>query len=376
MPTWIWQSRHWPGISFDAAALAPALSAARRALGEVIGLARALGMEEARNVEAAIWTSESLATAAIEGEKLDLDSVRSSIARRLGLTDTTPSGQRAVEGLLDMMQDAVSRWQQPLTLKRLCAWQAALFPTGYSGLHRIATGRLRRGAEPMQIVSGRADKPKVHYVAPPAARLSSEMKKFLFWFNDESREMDGLARAGIAHLWFEIIHPFEDGNGRVGRAIVDLALAQDLEKHPRIVSLATELSARRADYYAQLREASLEGGDIARWITWFCNSICKACERSTAVMESSLVKARFWTAHSDKPLSAAQRKVINRLLDAGPRGFAGDLTTRKYASITGLSRATAYRDLAALERQGVLTAFGRGKATRYHIALDGWGPKR
>ena len=274
-----------------------------------------------------------------------------------------------------MMQDAASRWQKPLTLKRLCAWQAALFPTGYSGLQRIATGRLRRSAEPMQIVSGRIDRPKVHYVAPPAARLPAEMRKFLGWFND-SRAMDGLARAGIAHLWFEIIHPFDDGNGRVGRAIADLALAQQLGSHPRIVSLATELSARRADYYGQLRAASLEGADITRWLAWFCDSVHKACERSAAVMEASLAKARFWRAHSDKPLSAAQRKAVNRLLEAGPRGFAGDLTTRKYRSMTGLSRATAYRDLAALERQGVLVSFGRGKATRYHVALAGGEPAK
>lgn len=376
MPVWIWQSAQWPSFSFDAAALASALAAARRAQGEVIGLARALGMQEARNAEAAIWTSESLATAAIEGEKLDLDSVRSSIARRLGLTDTPPSGRRAVEGLLDMMQDAASCWRQPLTLRRLCAWQAALFPTGYSGLHRIATGRLRRSAEPMQIVSGRVDKPRVHYVAPPAARLPSEMRKFLGWFNGESRALDGLARAAIAHLWFEIIHPFEDGNGRVGRAIVDLALAQDLEFHLRIVGLSTELSATRADYYARLREASLEGADVTRWLTWFCTSIRNACERSAAVMESSLVKARFWNVHSGKPLSASQRKVVNRMLEAGPRGFEGDLTTRKYCSMTGRSRATAYRDLDALERQGILVSYGLGKATRYHIALDGWEPER
>ena len=382
MPTWSWQSRQWPDFSFDAAALAPALAAARRAQGEVIGLARALGMDEARNAEAEIWTAESLATAAIEGEQLDLDSVRSSVARRLGLTDSPASGHREassrsapVEGLLDMMQDAASRWRQPLTLKRLCAWQAALFPTGYSGLQRIATGRLRRSAEPMQIVSGRIDKPKVHYVAPPAERLPAEMKKFLGWFND-SRAMDGLARAGIAHLWFEIIHPFDDGNGRVGRAIVDLALAQDLKFHPRVVSLATELAARRADYYARLRDASLDGADITCWLAWFCNRFGKACERSAALMESSLAKARFWTAHSGKPLSAAQRKVVNRLLEAGPRGFAGHLSTRKYASMAGRSRATAYRDLAALERLGILASFGRGKATRYHIALDGWGPER
>jgi Fic family protein len=376
MPTWTWQSRRWPDFSFDVAALAPALAAARRAQGEVIGLARALGMDEARNAEAAIWASESVATAAIEGEKLDLASVRSSIARRMGLTDNPPSGQRAVEGLLDMMQDAASHWQQPLTLKRLCAWQAALFPTGYSGLQRIATGRLRRGTEPMQIVSGPIDKPKVHYVAPPAARLPAEVRTFLTWFNGESRTMDGLARAGIAHLWFEVIHPFEDGNGRVGRAIVDLALAQHLEGHPRIVGLATELSANRAGYYAQLREASLEGADITAWLTWFCDSLCKACGRSAAVMDASLFKARFWAANSGKPLSAAQRKVVNRLLEAGPRGFEGDLTTRKYCALTGLSRATAYRDLVALERQGVLAAFGQGKATRYHLALEGWGPVR
>ena len=375
MTTWIWQSRRWPDFSHDTAALAPVLAAARRAQGEVIGLARALGIEEARNAEAAIWSSESLATAAIEGENLDLEGVRSSVARRLGLVDGPASGQRAVEGLLDMMQDAALHWRRALTLKRLCAWQAALFPTGYSGLQRIVVGRLRRGAEPMQIVSGRIDRPKVHYVAPPAARLPAEMKLFLGWFNGERNTMDGIARAGVAHLWFEILHPFDDGNGRVGRAIVDLALAQHLQSHPRMVSLSTELSARRNEYYAQLHAASLEGASITRWLMWFCDCVHKACERSGAVMDASLVKARFWNAHSDKALSAAQRKVINRLLEAGPRGFVGGLTTRKYCSMTSVSRATAYRDLAALQRYGLLASSGRGKATRYHVALAGWGPQ-
>ncbi len=374
MTHWIWQSATWPDFRHDAQALAPALAAARRAQGEILGLLHALGGDHSRDVEARIWEAESLATTAIEGEHLDLASLRSSIARRLGIATTPQMPARMVDGLLDMQEDAATHWSKPLTLKRLCGWHAALFPNGYSGLHPVAPGKLRAAPEAMQIVSGPMHNPKVHYVAPPAQRLPAEVRCFLDWFNGESHAQDGLLRAGIAHLWFEIIHPFEDGNGRIGRAIVDLALAQDLQGHPRIYSLAAELAGARGRYYEELQLASRDGADIDRWLVWFCHTFVEASLRSKSVVLSALAKARFWAGHAGTPVTEAQAKVLNRLIDAGPRGFEGDLTTRKYVALTGLSRATAYRDLAALAAAGLLASYGQGKATRYHINLQGWGP--
>ncbi len=375
MSDWLWQSPTWPDFRHDAQALTPALAAARRAQGEILGLSQALGIAEARNAQAQIWVAESLATAAIEGEHLDLARVRSSIARRLGITIDRHAPARTVDdGLLDMMEDATTGWDKPLTLKRLCGWHAALFPSGFSGMHTVRAGKLRISPDAMQIVSGPVHKPRVHYVAPPAAVVPVELRRFLAWFNGAGRAQDGLVRAGIAHLWFEIIHPFDDGNGRIGRAIVDLALAQDLKAHPRVYSLAAELAANRARYYDELQMASQDGADIGRWLDWFCRTFALACARSTSVVMSALAKARFWAEHAGEPLSAVQVKVLNRLLDAGPRGFEGDLTTRKYVALTGLSRATAYRDLAALQAAGLLASHGQGKATRYFINLDGWGP--
>ncbi len=374
MADWIWESPAWPDFRHDAQALTSALAAARRAQGEILGLSQALGMRESRAVQARIWEGESLATAAIEGENLDIASLRSSIARRLGIADAPLAPARAVDGLLDMQEDASVRWNAPLTLKRLCGWHAALFPTGYSGLDKIRPGKLRTASEAMQIVSGPLHNPRVHYVAPPALRVPAEVRRFLDWFNGESRALDGLLRAGIAHLWFEIIHPFEDGNGRLGRAIVDLALAQDLRALPRVYSLAAEMAATRSRYYDQLQLASRDGADINRWLQWFCGTFSQACARSRLVVMSALAKARFWADHADTRVNAAQAKVINRLLDAGPRGFEGDLTTRKYVALTGLSRATAFRDLSALQGAGLIASQGQGKATRYFINLEGWAP--
>ena len=372
--TWNWQSDDWGAFRHDAAALMPALAAARRAQGEVLGLAKALGMEEARNAEALIWTSESLATAAIEGEQLDIEGVRSSIAKRLGLPGGKATRVRAVEGLLDMMQDAATGWNEPLSAERLCGWQNALFPAGFSGIHRVAAGAFRTHADPMQIVSGPVTRRVVHFEAPPSRRVPREVARFLKWFNGPSRRMDGLLRAGIAHLWFESIHPFEDGNGRVGRALADLALAQDLQSDSRLVSMATELSARRDAYYIELHAASRADADHTRWLMWFCGTFAAACARSSALMHAALDKARYWARHAGAGFDHNQRKVVNRLLQAGPRGFDGDLTTAKYVNLTGVSRATAFRDLAALVAAGALGATGAGRATRYFIQLPGWQP--
>lgn len=374
--TWNWQSADWGQFTLNTAALMPALAAARRAQGEVLGLAKALGMEEARNARAQIWVSESLATAAIEGEHLRLEDVRSSIAKRLGVPGGKASRTRATEGLLDMMQDAAGGWEQPLSKERLLGWQNALFPMGFSSIHPVLAGAFRTHSKPMQIVSGPVTKRVVHFEAPPSKRVPREIERFLTWFNGPSRGLDGLLRAGIAHLWFESIHPFEDGNGRVGRAIADLALAQDLRTDSRLVSLSTQLSSERDAYYLELHAASRSGADVTRWLIWYCGQISAACERSSSLMQLSVEKAHFWSRHVDADFDQHQRKVVSRLLDAGPRGFEGDLTTAKYVSLTGVSRATAFRDLNALVAAGALAAAGVGRGTRYFINLPGWEPLR
>ena len=331
-------------------------------------------MAEVRDAEALIWVSESLATAAIEGERLNLDGVRSSIAKRLGLPGGKRTRTRSTEGLLDMMQDATGGWSTPLTAERLCGWQNALFPAGFSSIHPVRAGAFRVHAESMQIVSGPVTRRVVHYEAPPSRQVPREINRFLKWFNGPSSSMDGILRAGIAHLWFESIHPFEDGNGRVGRALADLALAQEMQSATRLVSLATELAAQRDTYYAELHAASRADADTTRWLLWFCGAFSAACTRSSALMHAALDKARYWARHASAGFDANQRKVVNRLLDAGPRGFEGDLTTAKYVGLTGVSRATAFRDLAALVAAGALGTAGAGKATRYFIDLPGWTP--
>lgn len=376
MPTsakWLWQQPGWPNLSFDLDVLGPILSRARTAQGRVLGKAQALGLANLGSALADIWVDEASATALIEGEKLDLAAVRSSVARRLGMTETG-SRSRAIEGLMDLMQDATERWQAPLTLERLSGWQTALFPTGHSGLHQVVVGSIRTGSAPMQIVSGPITRPRVHFEAPPARQLKREVKRFLDWFEaTRNAPADGLLRAGIAHLWFEVLHPFEDGNGRVGRAIVDLALAQDARLDQRLYSVSRRLAELRNDYYAELAAASQGGLDITRWLLWFVGQFDAACRASEAVIDLSLAKARFWMEHADAPLNDRQRKVVNRMLAAGPGGFEGGMSTSKYEHLAGVSRATAYRDLDELVRHGLFAQAGTGRGTRYYVAMDSWG---
>lgn len=371
---WLWQQPGWPKFVFDQRVLGPAIARARNAQGRVLGKAQALGFGNLDPALADIWVEEAVATARIEGEKLDLAAVRPSVARRLGMA-AVGSSSRAVEGLMDIMEDATQRWREPLTLQRLCKWQASLFPTGYAGLDRIVVGALRSGPEPMQIVSGPINRPKVHFEAPPSKRLPREAKRFVDWF-EASRTMpvDGLLRAGTAHLWFEILHPFEDGNGRVGRAIIDLALAQDAELEQRLYSVSRRLAESRNDYYAELAAASRGRLDITRWLVWFIGQFEGACRASEAVIDLSLAKARFWLEHAEAPLNDRQRKVVNRMLEAGPGGFEGGMSTSKYEHLARVSRATAYRDLEELVRHRLFAQAGVGRGTRYYVALDGWGP--
>lgn len=370
--TYIWQHAAWPSMRYDPVKVGGVLARARRAQGVVEGKLAALGFEQKLALEAEAWSQEAVATAAIEGEQLDLLAVRSSVARRLGVgSQDGPTAPRNVEGLLDIMDDAVIRSADDMTHERLHAWQAALFPTGYSGMTKIRVGAYRAHAEPMQIVSGRSGREKVHYEAPSSASVPEEMHRLLQWFN-AATEPDILIRSALTHLWFETIHPFEDGNGRVGRVWVDLALARDSREASRLIRTSQRLLERRSDYYAQLERTQHGGLDVTAWVTWFVAQVEVACAEASAVIDDTLAKGKFWIAHRDKTLNDRQRKVLNVLLDAGPGGFEGGMSTKKYQSIADTSRATASRELIELEALGLLQQTGAGRSTRYYVKLDGW----
>jgi len=372
--TYVWQQPGWPGLYYDPVRVRERLSHARRSQGVVEGKLAVLGFEQRLELAAEAWSQEALATAAIEGERLDLLAVCSSVARRLGVgRQDGPTAPRNVEGLLDIMDDAVVQCAEALTHERLYSWQAALFPTGYSSMVKIRVGGYREHEEPMQIVSGRIGRERVHYVAPPSDQVPQEMERMLAWFNS-GVEPDLLIRAALAHLWFETIHPFEDGNGRVGRALVDLVLAQDSGEASRLFRTSQRLLEQRTDYYSQLESAQHGGLDVTGWVCWFLNQMQAACEVASGVIDETLVKARFWLDHRDKVLNERQRKVMNLLLDAGPGGFEGGMSTKKYESIAATSRATASRELLEMEAMELLLRVGAGRSTRYHVRLAGWVP--
>jgi Fic family protein len=371
---YLWQAPGWPGLTWDPVALTPALAQARLAQGRLLGLAAGLGMADLAQLQLTEWTQEALATASIEGEALQLNSVRASAARRLGLAETAAvKGDARAEATLDVLQAAVSHWERPLRDKDLFAWHGALFPMGRSGVARIVTGGWRTHAEPMQIVTARLGKPDVvHYAAPASADVPRQMRLWIEWFNERSRvpQIDGLVRAAVTHLWFEAVHPFEDGNGRIGRAVAELALAQDMRSSQRLFSLSSQLAQDRAGYYAQLQAATGNSNlDVTQWVSWFVDRIRAAFDAATAQMQKALDHTRYWTqVHAQHPeLSASQRKCLARLLEAQPDGFAGGMSTEKYANLTGLSRATAYRELTQLTEWGLLERTGVGRGTRYAL---------
>ena len=384
-PRYIWQHPAWPALTLDAAALVSDLSNARLEQGKLLGMLQSIGLASGQELARELWVQEAMATAAIEGDKLDLEAVRSSVAYRLGLADA-PAADRHVDGLVQVMADATGQYQTPLTQERLCLWQAALFPGGSANLRRIAVGRYRDHADAMQIVSGRLGQEVVHCVAPPSATVPHEMAQFLSWFaltpsaQAGTPALHGLARAALAHLWFETIHPFEDGNGRLGRAIVDMALAQDMGAAVRVFGMARQIMHTRSAYYEALKLAqrSTSGGtlDVTLWVQWFVQAFTLGCITSQAVVKQALEKAGFRQRAAAHGVNVRQTKVLNRLLDAGDNtlggGFLGGLTNDKYCKLTGASKATATRDLADLASKGLLRIEGVGKATRYAIAIDHW----
>jgi Fic family protein len=371
MARYIWQYDSWPSFHWTSEALLVPLANARRAQGMLLGQAEGLGLDLRRRARGEILVEESLRTSEIEGERLDETGVRSSVARRLGLpTAGLPQPGAREQGVVDMLLDAAEHLGEPLTADRVKGWQAALFPTGYSGLRPVKVGQWR-GVEPMQVVSGPIGHEVVHYQAPPGDRVDGEMQRFLAWWNKPPAGLDGMLRAGLAHLWFVAIHPFEDGNGRVARAITDLALAEDERSAGRLYSVSASILKTREAYYAALGSASCGGGDVTSWLAWFLTTLETAIAGATGVFGHVLDLDRFWRRAATVSLVDRQRKVLGRLLEAGPGGFEGRLTTRKYVALTGASRATAYREIHDLVQRGLLrpTQHG-GRSARYEVAWE------
>ena len=377
--SWIWQLPEWPALAFDAQRIQAPLTAARTSQGVLLGKAEAIGLEGLQPHVRDSLTQEALTTSAIEGEKLDPESVRSSVARRLGLdTSGVPvrEGRRNIEGLIDVLQDATLNTNAPLTLERLCSWHGALFPTGFSGMQRIEVGTLR--SVPMEIVSGPIGHSKVHYAAPPAEGLADQVDAFLNWFNQTQPQlgpqpMDGLVRAAVSHLWFETLHPFDDGNGRIGRAILQLALGQDMGQPGRIVTLSRQIESCKDRYYSELEQAQRsQSVDVTAWVEWMLEQVTLANEFANRTIDSSIQRIRFQARMAACTLNERQQKTMKKLLDAGPQGFEGGMTTRKHQSIAQTSTPTAARDLIELERLGLLTRYGDGRSTRYYPAIEGW----
>jgi Fic family protein len=372
----VWQHPDWPNLRYDTALLAGPVSMARLEQGKVLGALAAVGLSEGTGVERELWIDEAVSTAAIEGERLDLETVRSSVMRRLGEEGAGKRASRNIDGLLDVMQDAARSYRERLDNDRLARWQSALFPGGTSGIHRIAVGRYRETDQPMQIVSGPVGKESVHYEAPPTAEVPREMAAFLEWWertrSDSSEHLDGLLRAGIAHLRFETIHPFEDGNGRIGRALIDMALAQDIESSQRYCSISKQLMAHRDAYYEALNAAQRGSLDVTEWLLFFVEQFRSANVAAQIVVEAAIEKSRFWVAHAQFPLNERQLKVVRRMLDAGNGGFEGGMSTEKYSNLAATTKVTASRDLSDLLKAGILVTTGRGRGTRYWVNIPAW----
>ena len=362
---WIHDLPAWPAFFWDDAALSGMLAAVRHRQGRLLGEMEGLGFDFRREASIAVLTEEVVKSSAIEGERLSRAEVRSSIARRLGLDAAgLPAPGRDVEGVVEMTLDATGNRERPLTAERLFGWHAALFPTGRSGMARVTTGAWRTDAGgPMQVVSGPVGRERVHFQAPAAPRLPAEMARFLTWLA-KPPAIDPVLRAGVAHFWFVTIHPFDDGNGRIARAIAELALAQADGARERFYSMAAAIEARRLAYYRRL-EASQRGSlDLTLWLTWFLDCLDHAIRAAGEQLDSVLSKARLWQRINVRPVNQRQRQVINRLLD----DFAGHITSSKYAKLAKCSTDTALRDLRDLLERGIIVRNpAGGRSTSYRL---------
>ena len=366
---YIWQRPEWPRFQQDHARLADALAETRHAQGKLLGRMEALGFEMRSEATLRTLTEDVVKTSEIEGEILAPERVRSSIASRLGLdAGGLPVPDRAIDGVVEMTLDATRNYAEPLTEERLFSWHAALFPTGRSGMRRIRVGRWRDDADgPMQVVSGPLGRQRVHYAAPPAERLGQEVSAFLAWFDDMG-SMDLALAAGMAHLWFVSVHPFEDGNGRIARAIADMALARSEESPERFYSMSAQIRLERGAYY-DILEATQKGRlDITAWQLWFLGCLGCAIGSARRTLASVLAKSEFWEVHASEVLNARQVKVLNRLLD----GFEGKLTSSRWARMNHCSQDTANRDIRDLVERGILArSRAGGRSTSYELTSAG-----
>lgn len=366
---YIWEDRAWPKWRFDLSALADPLAEVSRAQGRLSGRLLDAGLASRDQASLAALTDDVVKTSAIEGERLNVASVRSSLARRLGVpVGAQAPADRHVEGVVDMVLDATSRYDKQLTAKRLFGWHAALFPTGHSGLARIRVGAWRddKGG-PMQVVSGPVHRQRVHYEAPPARRLPKEMAAFLAWVNG-STPVPPLIKAGLGHLWFVTVHPFDDGNGRIARAVGDLLLARAEGSPQRFYSLSAQIQRERKAYYAILERTQAGTLDVTEWLTWFLETLHRAVDSAHHTLDGVLSKSRFWQRRAGVSLNERQARLLNQLLD----GFEGKLTSRKWADIAECSPDTALRDINELIELGILQrAPGGGRSTAYELRLDG-----
>jgi Fic family protein len=366
MTTYIHDRPDWPRFQWKQEALAPLLAAVRLRQGRLIGRMQALGFAQQEEAVLTTLTEDVLKSSEIEGEILDKDQVRSSIARRLGIEAAAlPSADRNVEGVVEMMLDATQKFKDPLTPERLFGWHASLFPTGRSGMRMIKVGAWRDGKSgPMQVVSGADGREKVHYEAPEAGKLSAEMTSFLEWFNKEEK-IDPVIKAALAHLWFVTIHPFDDGNGRIARAIADMSLARSEDSSQRFYSMSGQIRVERKAYYDIIEKTQKSDLDITPWLQWFLGCLDRAFDGAESTLAAIFRKSEFWKKHAASKINERQRDILNRLLD----GFDGKLTSTKWAVIEKCSPDTALRDINELVDIGILQKdAGGGRSTSYSFA--------
>ena len=372
--SWIWQQPDWPQFRWNSAALGPPLERARAARQLLLSRLERLEPPLDREAISALLGRESLGTAAIEGELLDPGQVRSSIAHRLRLplAEGQPTASAQVEGLLDVLLEATRSLEAPLTLATLNHWHRRLFAAGPDGLRAIRIGELRDQA-PMQVLSGAIGRERLHFEAPPGDALDRQLEAFLNWIASPPVRLDGLLRAGLAHLWFLTLHPYEDGNGRLARAITDRLLAQSCKAQAqqgllsRALGISAQILREREGYYTVLERCQRGDLDVTVWLSWFLEQLTAAATTNGAVIDAVQRKAAFWWSHRHSGFNSRQQKLLNRLLDAEPEGFTGGMTLRKAISLTKVSRATAWRDLAELVEQQAIEPVGAGRSRAYRI---------
>lgn len=359
------QYENWTNFTWDNDKLLTLLANVRHLQGRLLGQMENLGFKLQEEAVLSTLTLDVLKSSEIEGEILNKDQVRSSIARKLGLeVSGLVDSPRNVDGVVEMMLDATINYTLSVTNERLFGWHAALFPTGYSGMYKIEVGKYRSGD--MQVVSGAMGKEKVHYEAPKADLLESEMNHFLEWYNDDSK-IDPVLKAAIAHFWFIAIHPFDDGNGRIARAITDMQLAHSDKSSQRFYSMSNQILAERKKYYEILEKTQRGNGDITEWLMWFLSCLERALTNSGEVLKAVLVKAKFWEQHKQTQLNDRQRLMLNKLFD----GFEGKLTSSKWAKIAKCSQDTAIRDIQDLIGKGILQKEAAGgRSTNYELIVN------